>query len=92
MLKPENLLEKNLEGLETNNYTIDECIEFANQQFNDLIVPVSKTSRGYKVALKKLADEVLSLRKQLKDMQSCKTKPEKASSTAASSQDSLALV
>jgi hypothetical protein len=92
MLKPENLLEKNLESLKTNNYTIDECIELANQQFNDLIVPVSKTSRGYKVALKKLADEVLSLRKQIKDDQSCKTKQEKAFFTDASSQDSLALV
>ena len=91
MLKPENLLEKNLEGLKINNYSIDECIDFANQQFNELIVPVTKTSRGYKIALKKLADEVLSLRKQLKDIQSCKTKPEKVFSTAASSQDSLAL-
>ncbi len=91
MFQPENLQEKNLESLKTNNYSIDECIDFANQQFKDLIVPVAKTSRGYKIALKKLADEVISLRNQLKDAQSCKTKPEKVFSTDASSQDSLVL-
>ena len=85
MLKPDKLKEKNLEALKTNNYTIDECIEFANKEFDDLIVPLSPTSRGYKLALKKLADEILYLRKQLKDLQQCKNKQDKASSQASQS-------
>ena len=86
MLKPDKLKEKNLEALKTNNYTIDECIEFANKEFDDLIVPLSPTSRGYKLALKKLADEVVSLRQKVKDTQPCKMKQEKQSSQVSLSQ------
>lgn len=86
MLKPEKLKEKNLEALKSNNYTIDECIEFANKEFDDLIVPVTNTSRGYKLALKKLADEVVYLRQKIKDTQSCKMKQDKQSSPASLSQ------
>jgi hypothetical protein len=92
MLKPDNLRDLNIEALKSNDYQIDDCISFANKEFDDIIILIQKKSTGYKIALKKLADEVLYLRKQLKDDQSCKTKQEKAFFTDASSQDSLALV
>lgn len=92
MLKPEKLKEKNLEALKTNSYTVEECIEFANKEFDDLIVPITTSSRGYKLALKKLADEVISLRLKLKETSQCKTKPDKQSSPGSSSQGLQQLV
>lgn len=87
MLKPDNIRELNIEALKSNDYQIDDCISFANKEFDDIIILIQKKSTGYKIALKKLADEVLSLRKQLKDCQQCKKKPEKASSQDSQSQD-----
>jgi len=86
MMQPDKLKEKNLEALKTNNYSTDECIDFANEQFDGLVIALQPSSRGYKIALKKLADEVLLLRHKLKDIQSCKTKQEKQSSLGSSSQ------
>ena len=83
MLKPSDLIEKNIEALLANNYSIDEIIQDANDWFNDLIVPVSICSRGYKIACKKLADEVLSLRKQLQECKQCQKTSEKLSTQAA---------
>ena len=83
MLKPSDLIEKNIEALLANNYSIDEIIQDANDWFNDLIVPVSICSRGYKIACKKLADEVLSLRKQLQESKRCQKTLEKLSTQAA---------
>lgn len=85
MFQQENVKEKNQETIKLNDFSIEECIEFANQEFNALVVVINKKSRGYKLALKKLADEVLSLRKQLKDCQQCKNKQDKASSQASQS-------
>ena len=83
MLKPSDLREKNIEALLANNYSIEEIIQDANDWFNDLIVPVSTYSRGYKIACKKLADEVLSLRKQLQESKRCQKTLEKHSTQAA---------
>jgi hypothetical protein len=83
MLKPDNLKEKNLEALKTNNYTIDEIIKDANNWFDDLVVQLSTTSRGYKIACKKLADEVLLLRKQLQECKKCQKTSEKHCTQAA---------
>lgn len=78
---PKTLKENNISALKTNSYSIDEIIKDANEWFEELIVPVSKHSRGYKIACKKLADEVISLRVKLKELQSCKSKPEKLSAS-----------
>jgi hypothetical protein len=83
MLKPDNLKEKNVEALKTNNYSIEEIIKDANSWFDDLVVLLSPTSRGYKVACKKLADEVLSLRKQLQECKQCQKTSEKRCTQAA---------
>ena len=83
MLKPDNLKEKNIEILKTNNYSIEEIIKDADYWFDDLVVLLSPTSRGYKIACKKLADEVLSLRKQLQESKRCQKTLEKLSTQAA---------
>ncbi len=83
MLKPDNLKEKNIEALKTNNYSIEEIIKDANNWFDDLIVLVSPNSRGYKIACKKLADEVISLRKQLQESKRCQKISEKPSTQVA---------
>jgi len=85
MLKPDNLKERNIEALKTNNYSIEEIIEDANAWFGDLVVPVTNHSRGYKIACKKLADEVLSLRIQLQESKKCqKTSAERSTLAALS--------
>jgi hypothetical protein len=83
LLKPENLRELNLDSLKTNNYSIDEIITDANIWFDDLVVPVSKTSRGYKIACKKLADEVVYLRAQLEEAKKCQRTSAKPCTQAA---------
>ena len=83
MLQPKDLRDKNIESLKTNNYTIDEIISDANAWFDDLIVPVSTSSRGYKIACKKLADEVLSLRTQLQEVKQCQKTSAKPCTQAA---------
>jgi hypothetical protein len=52
----------NISNLKTNNYTIDEILEDVDFWFSDLIVPVTTSSRGWKIACKKLADEVRLLK------------------------------
>jgi hypothetical protein len=83
MLKPKDLRDKNLEALKTNNYSIEEIIADANAWFDDLIVPVSISSRGYKIACKKLADEVISLRNQIQEAKPCQKTSAKPSTPAA---------
>ena len=61
-LNSQELLEKNLQNLSINNYSIDECIEDANSWFATLAIEINMHSRGYKLACKKLADEVQYLR------------------------------
>lgn len=61
----EELISRNLSVLESNNYTIDEILNDADFWFSDLVIPIDKTSRGWKIACKKLADKVRSLQKEL---------------------------
>lgn len=61
-LSSQELHKRNLQSLAENNYSIDECIEDANLWFQSLAVEISVHSRGYKLACKKLADEVVRLR------------------------------
>ena len=70
-----NLKEKNQKALKTNNYSIDECIQDANTWFDELVVNVTESSRGWKLCCKKLADEVLNLRQELKSTQKNNLKP-----------------
>jgi hypothetical protein len=83
LLKPDNLRELNVEALKTNNYAIDEIITDANIWFDDLVIKISEHSRGYKIACKKLADEVVSLRKALQEAKSCQKTSAKPSTPAA---------
>lgn len=83
MMHPPDLREKNAEALKLNEYTIDEIIKDANSWFDDLVVPVKNYSRGYKIACKKLADEVLLLRKALQEAKSCQKTSAKPSTPAA---------
>ena len=77
MLKPHDLRQRNIEALKTNTYSIDEIITDVNAWFDDLVVPVSTSSRGYKIACKKLADEVCSLKKQLEEAKKCQKSEKK---------------
>lgn len=61
----EDLIKDNLENLKTNNYTIEEILKDADFWFNDLVINIGPSSRGWKIACKKLAEEVRSLRKQV---------------------------
>jgi hypothetical protein len=83
MMHPPDLREKNAEALKLNEYTIDEIIKDANSWFDDLVVPVKNYSRGYKIACKKLADEVISLRKQLEESKKCQRTSAKPCTQAA---------
>lgn len=84
MIKPKDLKERNIQALITNNYSIAEIIKDANAWFDDLVVEVAPTSRGYKIACKKLADEVISLSKQLEELKKCQSTSEKRCSQAVS--------
>ena len=67
ILDTKTLKEKNLESLKSNEFSIEDCITFANEQFETLGVIIQNKSTGYKIALKKLANEVITLRNQLAD-------------------------
>jgi len=83
MMKIENLQQRNVDALKSNNYTIEEIIQDVNEWFNDMVVPVSTHSRGYKIACKKLADEVISLRTQLEEAKKCQRTSAKPCTQAA---------
>jgi hypothetical protein len=63
----EELMAKNIKALETNNYTIEEIISDVDFWFSDLVIPVTDSSRGWKIACKKLADKVRNLQNELKE-------------------------